>query len=209
MIAHPGTADRFPNRTRGWARKLLGLLEWLAYPVLAGAAFALLCIGVVTWLPALAATGHALRVWQTDGETRCFTGVFRAFRGYLRPLLPHAVISTAGLALLALDAAFLVGRTGPFALILLMLVLGLLAAAVPYHLALAVAAAVHPGGTMRRWAGAALWLAFGSARRGTALLGAAIAAPVLSLVVPAGPLLLSATIPVLVGLVIFDQTEEA
>ncbi|MFE6734608.1 hypothetical protein [Microbacterium sp. NPDC057650] len=209
MTTYRGTADRSRNRSRSWSRALLGWLEWLAYPVLAGAAFAILCLGVVTWLPALAATGHALRAWRTDGDTRCFTGVFRAFPRYLRPLLPHALISTAGLALLVVDAAFLVGRTGPVAVVLVMLVLGLLAAAVPYHLALAVVAAVQPDDTARQWARSALWFAFGSARRGTALLGAAVATPVLSLVVPAGPLLLSASVPVLVGLMLVDQMEEA
>ncbi|GAA1725436.1 hypothetical protein GCM10009809_21550 [Isoptericola hypogeus] len=203
--ARPGAA---PDRSRRWSQTLMGWLEWLAHPVAAGAAFAILCLGVVTWLPALAATGHALRAWRTEGEGRTFTGVFRAFGTYLRPLLGHGVASTAGLALLAADVAFLVGRTGPAAVVLVMLAIGLLVAAVPYHLALAVVAAVRPGGSLRTWAPGALWFAFGSVPRGTALLGAAVATPVFSLVVPAGPLLLCASVPVLVGLVILDQTED-
>jgi hypothetical protein len=206
MTAAAPRAQVRPDGSRQWSRTLLGWLEWLAHPVLAGAAFAVLSLGVVTWLPALAATAHALRAWRTDGETRTFTGVFRAFGTYLRPLLPHAVASTAGLALLAVDITFLVGRTGVVALVLVLLALGLLLVAVPYHVALAVVAGAHPGGTARGWAGEALWFAFGSVSRGTALLGAVIATPVFSLVVPAGPLLLSASVPVLVGLVILDQT---
>ena len=195
-----------PDGSRQWSRALLGWLEWLAHPVLAGAAFAVLSLGVVTWLPALAATAHVLRAWRSEGETRTFTGVFRAFGTYLRPLLPHAVASTAGLTLLAVDIAFLVGRTGGVALVLVLLALGLLLVAVPYHVALAVVAGTYPAGTPHAWVREALWFAFGSVSRGTALLGAVVATPVFSLVIPAGPLLLSASVPVLVGLVILDQT---
>lgn|GEM_PF-2507304 len=203
--ARPGTA---PDRSRRWSQTLMGWLEWLAHPVAAGAAFAILCLGVVTWLPALAATGHALRAWRTEDDGRTFTGVFRAFGSYLRPLLGHAVASTAGLALLGIDVAFLAGRSGPAAVVLVMLAIGLLVAAVPYHLALAVVAAARPDGSVRTWVPGALWFAFGSVPRGTALLSAAVATPVFSLVVPAGPLLLCASVPVLVGLVILDQTED-
>ncbi|MFD7309709.1 hypothetical protein [Promicromonospora sp. NPDC059942] len=205
MTAAASTQVR-PDGSRQWSRTLLGWLEWLAHPVLAGVAFAVLCVGVVTWLPALAATAHALRAWRADGETRTFTGVFRAFGIYLRPLLVHAVASTAGLALLVVDVVFLAGRTGPAAVVLVLLALGLLLVAVPYHLALAVVAGADPAGTARGWVGDALWFAFGSVARGTALLGAVVATPVFSLVIPAGPLLLSASVPVLVGLVILDQT---
>jgi uncharacterized membrane protein YesL len=208
--ARPAAPDRAPaDRSRRWSQTLMGWLEWLAHPVAAGAAFAILCLGVVTWLPALAATGHALRAWRTEGDGRSFTGVFRAFRVYWRPLLGHGVASTAALALLVVDVVFLVGRSGPAAVVLVMLALGLLVAAVPYHLALAVVAAARPDGSLRTWVPGALWFAFGSVPRGTALLGAAVATPVFSLVLPAGPLLLCASVPVLVGLVILDQTEDA
>jgi len=196
------------DRSRRWSQTFLGWLEWLAHPVAAGAAFAILCLGVVTWLPALAAVAHTLRAWRTDGDGRSFTGVFRAFGTYWRPLLGHAVASTAGLALLVVDVVFLAGRSGPAAVVLVMLALGLLVASVPYHLALAVVAAARPAGGVRAWVPGALWFAFGSVPRGTALLGAAVATPVFSLVVPAGPLLLCASVPVLVGLVILDQTED-
>ncbi|MCK9793920.1 DUF624 domain-containing protein [Isoptericola sp. 4D.3] len=207
MTAAPAPARQ--DRSRRWSQTFLGWLEWLAHPVAAGAAFAILCLGVVTWLPALAAVGHTLRGWRTDGDGRSFTGVFRAFRAYWRPLLGHGVASTAGLALLVADVVFLVGRSGPAAVVLVMLAIGLLVAAVPYHLALAVAAAARPEGALATWVPGALWFAFASVPRGTALLGAAVATPVFSLVVPAGPLLLCASVPVLVGLVILDQTEDA
>ncbi|MFE5334853.1 DUF624 domain-containing protein [Isoptericola sp. NPDC056573] len=206
MTAAPAPARQ--DRSRRWSQTFLGWLEWLAHPVAAGAAFAILCLGVVTWLPALAAVGHTLRAWRTEGDGRSFTGVFRAFGVYWRPLLGHAVASTAALALLVVDVVFLVGRSGPAAVVLVMLALGLLVASVPYHLALAVVAAARPEGSVRTWVPGALWFAFASVPRGTALLGAAVATPVFSLVVPAGPLLLCASVPVLVGLVILDQTED-
>lgn len=206
MTAAPATVRQ--DRSRRWSQTFLGWLEWLAHPVAAGAAFAILCLGVVTWLPALAAVGRTLRAWRTDGDGRSFTGVFRAFGAYWRPLLGHGIASTAGLALLVVDVVFLVGRSGPAAVVLVMLALGLLVASVPYHLALAVVAAARPAGGVRTWVPGALWFAFGSVPRGTALLGAAVATPVFSLVVPAGPLLLCASVPVLVGLVILDQTED-
>ncbi|MFE5307015.1 DUF624 domain-containing protein [Isoptericola sp. NPDC056605] len=206
MTAAPAPARQ--DRSRRWSQTFLGWLEWLAHPVAAGAAFAILCLGVVTWLPALAAVGHTLRAWRTEGDGRSFTGVFRAFGAYWRPLLGHAVASTAALALLVVDVVFLVGRSGPAAVVLVMLALGLLVASVPYHLALAVVAAARPEGSVRTWVPGALWFAFASVPRGTALLGAAVATPVFSLVVPAGPLLLCASVPVLVGLVILDQTED-
>jgi uncharacterized membrane protein YesL len=165
------------DRSRRWSQTLLGWLEWLAHPVAAGAAFAILCLGVVTWLPALAATAHALRAWRADGDGRSFTGVFRAFGTYWRPLLGHAVASTAGLALLVVDVVFLVGRSGPAAVVLVMLALGLLVASVPYHLALAVVAAARPDGGMRAWVRGALWFAFGSVRRGPPPRGGARAPP--------------------------------
>jgi len=55
-------------------RRALDWLGWLASPALAGAAFCILCLGIVTWLPAPAAVGFALNRWRTDGDTRCSTG---------------------------------------------------------------------------------------------------------------------------------------
>jgi hypothetical protein len=53
------------------------------------------------------------------------------------------------------------------------------------------------------WLRGAVWFAFGSADRGTVLLGAAVAALILSIAVPTGPLLLGATVLLLI---IADQT---
>ncbi|MEU4294621.1 hypothetical protein AB0E63_40915 [Kribbella sp. NPDC026596] len=189
----------------GVTRRAIDWLGWLASPVLAGAAFSILCLGVVTWLPALAAVGFALNRWRTDGDTRCFAGVFTGWRGYWRPLLPHSALMTVAAVVAASNLSFLSGHSGPVVLTLFMIHVGLVAAAVTYHLALAVAAGRDPSGSASGWRRTAFRLAFTSVPRGTALLGAAVAAPIFSLVVPAGPLLLGATVPVLIGLLVADH----
>ncbi|MEV0290107.1 MULTISPECIES: hypothetical protein [unclassified Kribbella] len=186
-------------------RRALDWLGWLASPVLAGAAFSIVCLGVVTWLPALAAVGFALNRWRTDGDTRCFAGVFTGWRRYWRPLLPHSIAVTVAALVAACNLSFLAGHSGPIVVALFMIHVGLIAAAVTYHLALAVSAGRAPGGSPAEWRRTAFQLAFTSVPRGTALLGAAVAAPVFSLVVPAGPLLLGTTVPVLVGLLVADH----
>ncbi|HEY6740683.1 MAG TPA: hypothetical protein VI076_17705 [Actinopolymorphaceae bacterium] len=182
------------------ARTALRWLAWVAYPALAGAGFVVLALGVVTWLPALAAMADTLRAWRRDGEERCFLGVFVAFPRYLRTLLPHAVVSTVVTALLAVDIVFLLGRPEPVAFLLLCGVVGLGGVFVLYHLGLAVAAACCPEGGPDVWRRRALVLAFGSPRRTVAWLASVVAAPVLSLPVPFGPLLLGPSLPILVGL---------
>ncbi|MGW7679592.1 DUF624 domain-containing protein [Kribbella sp. NPDC054772] len=186
-------------------RKALDWLGWIASPALSGAAFVLLCLGIVTWLPALAAVGFALNRWRTDGDTRCFAGVFAGWRKYWRPLLPHSIIMTIAAVVAASNLSFLSGRSGPLVVTLFMIHVGLIAAAVTYHIALAVAAGRNPSGSAAEWRRTAFQLAFTSVPRGTALLGAAIAAPVFSLPIPAGPLLLGTTVPVLVGLLVADR----
>jgi hypothetical protein len=180
-------------------------MGWVSSPALAGAAFTILCLGVVTWLPALAAVGFALNRWRTDGDTRCFAGVFLGWHRYWRQLLPHSILATIAVLIALSNLSFLAHRSGPFAVTLFMIHIGLLAAAVTYHLALAVAAGRDPSGSATEWRRTAYRLAFTSVPRGTALLGAAIAAPVFSLPIPAGPLLLGTTVPVLVGLLVADH----
>lgn len=187
---------------------LMRMLEFLAYPAAAGAAFVILSLGVVTWLPALAATAHALQAWRRDGTARCFVGVFTAFRHYFRPLLARGAIATAAALLLLANTIFLLSQPNPVAFLLLAAQVGLGAAFVVYHLAFAVVAGSDPGGTPATWTRTALAFGFGSVRRGTALLGAAIAAPIVSIVVPLGPLLLGPSLPVLVGLVIADNVTD-
>ncbi|MEU2169531.1 hypothetical protein ACH47V_27075 [Micromonospora chersina] len=187
-------------RGGGWEGAVLRLLEFVAYPALAGCALLLLCVGVVTWLPALAASGYALDRWRDGDHARPFLDTLRSFGGYWRALWRHAVASTVVGALLAGNLVFLAGRSGPPAVVLLALQVGLVLALVPYHLALAVAAGRDPGGDARRWARAALFLAFGSPRRGLALLGAALAVPLLTSPSALGPLLLGPTLPLLLGL---------
>lgn len=190
-------------------RGLLRWLEYVAYPAAAGAAFMLLCLGVVTWLPALAAVAYTLQKWRHEGDSRCFVGVFRAWRRYQRQLLRHSIASTLALALLGVDMVFLATRTEPgsamIAFALLAVQVGIGAAFVTYHLALAVVAGREPDAGPVHWRRSAVAFAFGSVTRGTALLGAAIAAPILTIVVPLGPLLLGTSLPVLVGLVIADH----
>lgn len=181
-------------------RNVLRWLAWIAYPALAGAGFVVLSLGIVTWLPALAAMADSLRGWRRDGEERCFQGVFAAFPRYARALLPHSVLSTGAAALIVVDIGFLAGRPEPVAFLLLCGLLGAAIAFVLYHLGLAVAAACDSDAGTAAWRRRALVLAFGSPRRTLTWLATVIAAPVLSLVVPFGPLLLGPSLPVLLGL---------
>ncbi|MGW6900460.1 DUF624 domain-containing protein [Streptomyces sp. NBC_01727] len=187
----------------GWPT-LLRRLEFVAYPAAAGAAFAVLSLGVVTWLPALAAMGYALQRWRTDGDTRCFTRAFTAFPQYWRALWPHSLVSTVAAFVLTANITHLLGRSEPWTFVVLAAQVGIAAAAVVHHVALAAEAGRSPRGTVRSWSRAALVLGFGSAARGTALLGAVISAALLSLVVPLGPLLLGPSIPVLLALSFAD-----
>ncbi|MFB6707950.1 DUF624 domain-containing protein [Streptomyces sp. NPDC056333] len=198
----------FPPREQatapsGWPT-LLRRLEFVAYPAAAGAAFAVLSLGVVTWLPALAAMGYALQRWRTDGDTRCFTRAFNAFPRYWRALWPHSLVSTVAAFVLTANITHLLGRSEPWTFVVLAAQAGIAAAAVIHHVALAAEAGRSPRGTVRSWSRAALVLGFGSAARGTALLGAVISAALLSLVVPLGPLLLGPSIPVLLALSFAD-----
>ncbi|WP_327365548.1 hypothetical protein [Streptomyces sp. NBC_01217] len=183
---------------------LLRRLEFVAYPAAAGAAFAVLSLGVVTWLPALAAMGHALQRWRAEGDSHCFTGTFSAFPQYWRALWRHSLASTAAGLVLSANTVHLLGRTEPWTFVLLAAQVGIAAVVVIHHVALAAEAGRLPHGTVRTWSRGALALGFGSAARGTALLGAVISAALLSLVLPLGPLLLGPSIPVLLALSFAD-----
>lgn len=165
--------------------RILKWLEWVANPALAGAAFLLLSLGVVTWLPALAAAACALREWD-----RPFVGTFAAFGSAFKRLWKHAVLSTLAGAVLVANIVFLAGQPSPIAFGLLAAQVGILAAAIPYHIALAV---TQDGK-------AALVLAFGSRKRGLLLLGAAVLAPIIALPLAVGPFLFGPTLPLLVAL---------
>jgi uncharacterized membrane protein YesL len=184
-----------------FTRGVLRALEWIANPALAGAAFCLLALGVVTWLPALAATAYALRGWREGDDQRCFTATLAAFAGYWRSLWRHALLSTAGAALLVINLAFLAGQPSPLAFALLAAQVGLGAAAVVYHFALAAVAAQHsPGADARGWRRQAAVLGFGSPLRGLALLGTLLAVCVATLPLVAGPLLFGPTVPLILAL---------
>ncbi|MER7455927.1 DUF624 domain-containing protein [Micromonospora sp. NPDC126480] len=188
----------------GWEGTALRVLEFVAYPALAGCALLLLCLGVVTWLPALAAAAYALQQWRTGGRVRPFLGTLGAFGNYWRRLWRHALVSTAAGAVLVANIVFLAARPGYPAMVLLALQAGLILVLVPYHLALAVTAARDPDGDAGRWGRDALLFAFASPGRGLALLTAAIVVPVVTAPLALGPLLLGVTLPLLLGLRLAD-----
>lgn len=187
----------------GWPT-LLRRLEFVAYPAAAGAAFVVLSLGVVTWLPALAAMAHGLQRWRAEGDSHCFGNTFTSFPRYWRALWRHGLASTVAAAVLSANIVYLLGRSEPWTFVLLAAQVGIVAALVIHHVALAAEAGRAPGGTVRSWTRGALALGFGSAARGTALLGAVVSAVLLSLVVPLGPLLLGPSIPVLLALSFAD-----
>lgn len=181
-------------------------LEWVAYPAIAGGAFCLLALGVVTWLPALAAVAAALQRWRSDGDTRVFTGVLAAFPGYWHALWRHALVATAAPVAMLVAIVFLAGRPEPLAVPLLAVQIGGLAAFAVYHLALAVVAG-HDPTAPASWRARALVLGFGSPRRGLLLLAALLLAPVVALPLAVGPLLFGPSIPVLCGLALLDRVD--
>ncbi|TXL88129.1 DUF624 domain-containing protein [Streptomyces sp. IB2014 016-6] len=187
----------------GWPT-LLRRLEFIAYPAAAGAACAVLSLGVVTWLPALAAMAHALQRWRAEGDNRVFVNAFAAFPRYWRALWRHGLVSTAAAVVLAANIVYLLSRSEPWTFVVLAAQVGIAAALVIHHIALAAEAGRTPRGSVRTWSAGALALGFGSPARGTALLGAVISAVLLSLVVPLGPLLLGPSIPVLLALSFAD-----
>jgi len=183
----------------------LGGLEWVANPALAGAAFLLLSLGVVTWLPALAATAHVLYRWRSEGEQRSFVGVFEAFGEFWRKLWRHSLVSTAVTAVLLVNLGFLAGQTSPFALGFLAVHLGIGAAMVLYHLGLAAIAGRSPAGELASWWRQALVLGFGG-RRGLLLLAATAVVVVVTLPLAVGPFLFGPTVPLLIALKLADRT---
>ncbi|MGW0784849.1 DUF624 domain-containing protein [Streptomyces sp. NPDC002913] len=183
---------------------LLRRLEFIAFPAAAGAACSVLSLGVVTWLPALAAMGHALQLWRRDGDSRVFANTFAEFPRYWRALWRHGLLSTAAAVVLVANIAYLLGRSEPWTFVLLAAQAGIGAAFVIHHVALAAEAGRTREGSVRTWSAGALALGFGSPARGTALLGAVVSAVLLSLVVPLGPLLLGPSVPVLLALSFAD-----
>ncbi|WP_203964631.1 hypothetical protein [Actinocatenispora thailandica] len=198
------TAQRAPRR---WSTGLLRALEYVAYPAAAGAAGTILSLGVITWLPALAATAYGLQAWRRDGTTRVFGEVFRGWRRYRRVLLPHSALGTVAALLLAANLWFLSGRTGLAAFALFAGQVGIAVLAVLYHLALAVCAGRRPNDGAAAWRRAAAVLAFARPSRGLGLLATAVAATILTVVVPVGPLLFGASVPLLYGLYLADHDD--
>lgn len=197
MTATPTPAPR----RAPWTAYALTVMEWIANPALAGLAFCLLALGIVTWLPALAAAAYALQRWRADGEQRCFAITFAVFGAYWRALWRHSVTVSIAAGVLAANMVFLAGQPSAVAFALLAAQVGIATALWVYHLGLAAVAAVYgPQTQPRTWRRAALTVVFGRPRRGLALLAAAVAAPILTLPVAVGPLLLGTTMPLLVAL---------
>lgn len=191
----------------GWETKALRAAGAVAAPAFAGAAFCLLALGIVTWLPALAAAACALQSWRQDGAGSCFTGTLRAFPRQWRALWRESLVATAAGAVLVANCAFLLGR-GPLAFALVPVQVALLAALAVLCLARAVTRATGAGegaaaGSRQGWAAAAR-LGFARPRRTLALLAVLVVAPVALLPVPLGPLLFGPTLPVLLALSLAD-----
>ncbi|MFV2195077.1 hypothetical protein [Nocardiopsis sp. LOL_012] len=182
---------------KGWERGALRAMEFVAQPALAGAAFCLLALGILTWLPALAAAGSALQDWRSEGGGRPFTGTLRAFPRLWRALWRESLIATAVLAVLALNCLFLLDTRSATGLLLFPVQVGLMAATAVYTLSLAAVSAVGTDEDPRRRAAV---LAFGSPRRTVVLLLVAVLAPFAVLPIPLGPLLFGPTLPLLLAL---------
>ncbi|MEU3177236.1 hypothetical protein [Streptomyces albidoflavus] len=190
---------------KGWERGALRAMEFVAQPALAGAAFCLLALGVVTWLPALAAAATALQDWRRDGGGRPFTGTLRAFPRCWRALWRDGIAASALIALLVANCLFLLSRGEPAAFVLLPVQFVLLATLAVYCLSLAAGFAVDASGEFRRRAAS---FAFGSPRRGLALLLVLLLAPLAVLPVPLGPLLLGPTLPLLLALSLYTPVDK-
>lgn len=193
----PRPPARREHTMKGWERGALRAMEFVAQPALAGAAFCLLALGVVTWLPALAAAAIALQDWRRDGGGRPFTGTLRAFPRCWHALWKDALAASSLIAVLATNCLFLLGRGSATAWVLLPVQFALLAALAVYALSLAAAAAVGTDDGFRRRAAV---LAFASPRRSLVLLLALLLVPPAMLPVPLGPPLLGPTVPLLLAL---------
>ncbi|WP_103509372.1 hypothetical protein [Streptomyces sp. SM13] len=189
---------------KGWERGALRAMEFVAQPALAGAAFCLLALGVVTWLPALAAAGSALQDWRGEGAGRPFTGTLRAFPRLWGALWRESLVATAVLAVLTLNCLFLLDTGSATGLVLLPVQVGLMAVSAVYALSLAAVCAVGGDAEPRRRAAV---LAFGSPRRTVALLLVLVLAPLAVLPIPLGPLLLGPTLPLLLALSLLTPTD--
>lgn len=128
------------DRPRRWESSALGGLEWVACPGLAGLACSILMLGVVTWLPALCATGEALRRWREDGDGDAFVGVFRSFAKYWHSWAATSTMAGLAAVMLIGNGVFLFRQGSLPALALLVVQLFLLAALINYLVWLAVLA---------------------------------------------------------------------
>jgi hypothetical protein len=180
-------------------------MEWIANPALAGLAVTLLGLGVVTWLPALAAAAHSLDRWRRDGDPAVFRGTIAAFPAMWRRLRIPGVGCGIAMIILVADVVFLAGRPEVWAQALAAVLVGIGLALGTWAYALAVVtgtapaddAADRPAGAAPPY-GPALRLAFGGPGSLLIILSA-LAAGVLLLPTGIGPILFGPSIPLLIG----------
>lgn len=179
----------------GWENRALRAAACVAVPAMAGAAFCLLTLAVVTWLPALAAAAVALQQWRSDGDTSSFAATLRAFPQAVSTLWRESLALTAVMAVLFANALFLAGRS--YGTLLLPVQLVIAAALILYGVTRAAAHALAEPGDGRR---SACELAFTRPGRTAVLLTVTLGTPLAMLPVPLGPLLLGPTVPLLLAL---------
>lgn len=174
-------------------------LEWIANPALAGLAVTLLGLGIVTWLPALAAAARSLDRWRRDGDPSVFLGTIAEFPATWRQLrLPGVVVGVAMIILVA-DIVFLLGRPEAWApaLAAVLIGIGVALGAWAYALAVIIGTSVETPSPAPPY-GPALRLAFGGPGS-LLIIATALAAGVLLLPTAIGPFLYGPSLPLLVG----------
>jgi len=174
-------------------------LGWIAYPAMAGMACTLISLGVITWVPALAATATTLRRWRVDGDEAVFTGVFTDFGVYWRKLWAHGLLVGVVGLVLVVNMAMLFNAGSALAMSVFSVQLGLGLVVVAYHLCLAAVAALHPAADPGQWRRLALRHAFGC-WHGPVVLLAAVAITVVSLPLGIGPALFGPSVPLIIAL---------
>ncbi len=110
------------RRRRGWEQRLLAAMAYPANLALGGVAAFILALPVITAVPAVVALGRAYGSWLREGDDAVFTGTFREFAATWRRTLPLGVAGAVVVALLVVNATFLLDRLDagpdPLALVL-------------------------------------------------------------------------------------------
>ncbi|MBZ2199698.1 hypothetical protein [Occultella gossypii] len=110
------------RRRRGWEQRLLAAMAYPANLALGGVAAFILALPVLTAVPAVIALGRAYGAWLREGDDAVFTGTFREFAATWRRTLPLGAAGAVVVALLVVNATFLLARLeagpDPLALVL-------------------------------------------------------------------------------------------